>query len=417
MTHNKIAASKLPIAAGIIGNALEWYDFLLYAYFAPILAPLFFPAKDPFVSLLLTFSVFALGFLVRPLGAVIVGRIGDKYGRRQALLITMSLMTVPTVLVGLLPGYAQIGIWAPLMLILIRVAQGLAVSGEIASAATYMIEYAHPNRRGFAGSLVMSSAFLGIMCGAVVALMLTEFMSPSLLHSWGWRLPFLLAAVFGVIGLMIRLRSIESPQFLALKHLQTAPIKTLMKKYPGLLLQGVAITVIAAIGNYFLATYFSNYLVSAGLALKQAMLITVIAMAVFVIMIPFCGFLSDIFGRRKVFFIGVLALMIMAFPCFFWLSQHSFWQVLVAEIIFVIVLAFTSGPVLTAVAELFPTEVRNSGLSLAYNIALALFGGTTPMVALSLVRWTGNNTAPAWFLIIGGIISGIAILWPVKANS
>lgn len=150
---------KLPITAGIIGNALEWYDFLLYAYFAPILAPLFFPAKDPFVSLLLTFSVFALGFLVRPAGAIVIGRIGDKYGRRKALLITMSLMTIPTVLVGLLPGYAQIGIWAPLLLILIRIAQGLAVSGEIASAATYMIEYAHPNRRGFAGSLVMSSAF------------------------------------------------------------------------------------------------------------------------------------------------------------------------------------------------------------------------------------------------------------------
>lgn len=215
----------------------------------------------------------------------------------------------------------------------------------------------------------------------------------------------------------MRLRSEESPQFLEIKHLQSAPIKTLLKKYPGLLFRGFAITVIAAIGNYFLATYFSNYLVAAGTSLKQAMLITVLAMAVFVVMIPVGGLLSDIKGRRKLLFIGTLGLMLIAFPCFIGLTQHDFWAVLLAEVAFVSVLALVSGTVLTAVSELFPTEVRNSGLSLSYNLALAVFGGTTPMIALSLVRWTGNKTAPAWFIIAGGVISAIAILWSSKAYS
>lgn len=401
---------KTTLIAGIVGNALEWYDFLLYAYFASVLAPLFFPAKTEFLSLLITFSVFAIGFLVRPLGALVIGRWGDLYGRKKALIYTISLMTIPTVMIGLLPSYASIGIAAPILLTLIRCVQGFAVSGEISSAASFMVEHAHDKRRGFAGSLVMSSAMIGILLGAVVVAILSELMSKEVLHSWGWRIPFLLAGVFGILGLMIRLRASESPEFSAIKTKQRTPIKSLFLNYKKTIVKGILMTMVVAIGNYFLIGYFTTYLVeSKQLMLNQAMIINVIAMLVFAVTLPLAGLLSDHLGRKRIFSLGAILMILFAAPIFMLLTQKTFASAVLAEVLFVIALSPTSGLILTALSELFPTEVRNTGASLCYNTALALFGGTAPLIAITLTQLLHNEIAPAWYIIAGAIISLLSI--------
>ncbi len=398
--------SKTTLFAGIIGNALEWYDFLLYSYFAPILAPLFFPAKTAFLSLLMTFSVFALGFLVRPLGAIVIGQWGDRYGRRKALIFSISLMTIPTVAMGLLPTHASIGIMAPILLTIIRCVQGFAVSGEITSAACYLVEHANKNRRGYAGSLVMSSAFSGILLGAGIATLQTELMPTEILQSWGWRIPFLLASLLGLFGLWLRLRAVESPKFVAIEATTKTPFKTLLRTHPLKVLHGAGLTVIIAVGNYFFITYFNTYLVqSAKLPLSDAMLINVIAMAFFVVFTPLFGLLSDVFGRRRIYILNTLLMIACAPIVFQLLLQKTFAAALIAEILFAIVLAGIDGLILTALTELFPTSIRNTAAALSYNLSLAIFGGTAPLVAISLSHYAHNDFAPAWYIMAAGVFS------------
>ncbi len=398
--------------AGLVGNTLEWYDFLLYAYFAPIIAPLFFPAKTYFLSLVMVFGVFALGFLVRPIGALVIGRWGDIYGRKRALIFTISLMTLPTVAIGILPSYQAIGIAAPLLLTMIRCLQGFAVSGEFTSSGSFLVEHAHPNRRGYAGSLIYAGAFVGIVLGAGIATLQAQVMSPELLKSWGWRIPFLLAGVFGLLGLALRLLAIESPQFAAIKNQPAAPIKTLLTQHRSSLLRAVGLTVAMGIANYFLIGYFTTYLTGAnGLQLKQAMLINVLSMIVFIFAMPFFGFLSDKVGRRPVFMVGCIAFFICQIPVFWLLSYKTFAYALIAELIFVILLATINGVVLTCLAELFPTEVRITGAALGYNISVTIFGGTAPLVALWLTKITHTDLAPAWYLMAGIALSFITILF------
>ncbi|HVV68135.1 MAG TPA: MFS transporter [Gammaproteobacteria bacterium] len=403
--------STITTLAGVVGNTLEWYDFLLYAYFAPIIAPLFFPAKTYFLSLLMTFSVFALGFLVRPLGALVIGRWGDVYGRRKTLIFTISLMTLPTVAIGILPEHATIGVAAPILLTLIRCVQGFAVSGEFTSSGSFLIEHSHPSRRGFSGSLIYAGAFVGIVLGAAIATLQTEFMPPELLKAWGWRIPFLLAGVFGLIGLALRLMALESPHFKAIKHQASSPIKQIFQHHRASLLRAIGLTIAMGIGNYFLIGYFTTYLTSpGGLLLKQAMLINVLSMIVFIFATPFFGFLSDKLGRKPVFLTGSALFFLCQLPVFWLLSHKTFYYALGAEILFVILLASIDGLVLTCLAELFPTEVRNTGAALGYNISITIFGGTAPLVALSLARLAHNDLAPAWYLMGGAALSFITML-------
>jgi proline/betaine transport protein TphA len=409
-------SQRLPIVAGVIGSVLEWYDFLLFAFFAPIIGPIFFHTDSQFVALLLTFTVFALGFLVRPIGALLFGYIGDRYGRRQALIYSITVITIPTVLIGILPGYAVIGILAPLILTLIRLLQGLAVSGEIASSAVFMIEHSKPNQHAFAGSLTMSSAIFGIVSGAIIALLFSIFMPKPILESWGWRIPFLISGVFGVVGFFIRKRAVESPEFQNLKQVHRTPLKLLFTVYPKLLLRGIGLTVVVAIGNYFLITYFSTYLELQKMPMVHAMLLTVISLMFLVVFILIAGHLADRFGLKKLYLTGVIFLFLAAFPLFWLITHHTFWHALIGEVLFAIILSFTSGLVLSALATLFPTEIRNTSMSLAYNIAQAIFGGSASMVALSLVSITKSNMAPAWYLMAGAFLSFLAVFF-MKSNA
>ncbi len=397
------------VVAGLFGNALEWYDFILYANFAPIIAALFFPTKNQLTSILLTFIVFATGFSVRPFGALIFGYIGDHFGRLRALIISIYVITLPTFLIGLLPTYDKIGIAAPLLLTCLRLFQGLAVSGELNSSSTFLVEHAPQNRRGLAGCLVMGTAFLGILIGAGIAALVTFTLSQTALHTWGWRLPFLFGGILGVIGIIMRLRSIETPLF-TVSNNKMSSILLVITKYPKQLILSIFITCIMAVGNYIFIAYIVTLLVKTqGFALKDALLINIISMSVMVIMFPIMGLLSDHFGRKPIFKMGLVGFILFSVPIFWLISQKQFYLALLGDIALCLTLVPIAALIPTIIAELFPTEIRNTGTALGYNICLALFGGTAPLIALSLIAYTKNNLAPAGILIICTIISFITL--------
>ncbi len=412
-----MAVNKKTIFAGIFGNALEWYDFTAYAFFAPVFATLFFPAKDPFVSLLMAFGVFALSFLVRPLGGIFFGYLGDHFGRKNALIVSIVVMSFPTFLLGLLPSYAIIGIAAPILLTLLRLIQGIAVSGEITSATSFLVEHSHESRRGFMGSLAMCSAFVGIVLSSAAVTLITELVSHDQLINWGWRIPFLLGGVLGIIGLIIRLRSTETAHFEKAKQTREQQTKPSVFKHYSMLeykpiLMAVLVTCIMAIGNYMLIGYFNAFLIkSMAQSPKVVMLINFICLLSLTLLLPILGILSDKVGRKPVLMTGMIGFIILAYPIFWLLQQTEVKLIFFGEFLFIVVLAPIVALIPTTLAEMFHVHTRNSGISLGYNISLALFGGTAPLIALELVAKTKNFYAPAWYLIAGAIISLLALLY------
>lgn len=411
-----MTTSKKVIFAGVFGNALEWYDFTAYAFFAPIFAELFFPAHDPFVSLLITFSVFALGFLVRPLGAMFFGYLGDSLGRRKALIVSIIVMSAPTLLLGLIPTYATIGIAAPLLLTALRIIQGTAVSGELTSAAAYLVEHAGQRRRGLAGSLVMCSAFIGITLSSAVATLFTEIVSHQQLLAWGWRLPFIIGGLIGMIGLIIRMRMTETALFQQTKTTLGAENTTSMLKHLGSIMRhrsvwlAILLTCIMAVGNWFMIGFFNTLLIkNIGLPMKPVMLINFFTLCVFTLLLPCMGLLSDSVGRKPVLSVGIVGFIIFSYPIFWLLTQGNIAMALAGELLFAVILSCIASIIPTALAELFQVRTRNSGMALGYNISLALFGGTAPLVAIALISHTGSHFAPAYYLILCAVISGWAL--------
>ncbi|AMP88607.1 MFS transporter [Legionella pneumophila] len=393
--------TKHSIIAGLYGNALEWYDFLLYASFAPVFAEIFFPSKIHFVSLIATFSLFAIGFIMRPIGGLLLGHYADHVGRRKALILSMSVMTISTALIAVLPDFNSWGIIAPILFSVLRLIQGLAVGGELPGSTTYLIEHMFQNRRGLAGSLVLSSAFLGIFIGALTASIFSTLFTGDSLLNWGWRYAYLLGGILGILGIYLRIKSFESPTFLKDKHTTKLPAKVVFTQFKQQLFLSVIITSILAMANYVLIAYVTTFLVkSEYFLLKDALLINLIALALLTVLIPLMGFLSDAVGRKPIFLIGLFSLSILIFPFFWLLLSGSWWIALCCELLLALVLAPINATVPTIIAEMFPTSVRASGISISYNIGQALFGGTMPLVAFTLIELSNNKMAPAWYLFL-----------------
>ena len=412
-----IGKEKRVVLAGAVGNALEWYDFTIYAFFVPIIATQFFPNKDPSLSILATFGVFALGFLVRPLGAILFGYIGDHAGRKKALILSMIMMSFPTFLIGLLPNYNAVGMVAPLLLIGLRIIQGLAVSGELTTATVFLIEHADVNKRGLAGSLAMSGALVGMVLSSLFATSISAMVSDSQLASWGWRIPFLIGGLIGIMGLIVRLQTIDPAVYKEISVDQESKDKRLSVishinslSYRSLGV-GVFLTSIMAIANYFLIGYFNTFLVETeGLPLRSVMVVNTIALITQMIMTVLMGRLSDRVGRKPVLGMGMLGLIALAYPIFWLLTQHDIYLALFGEILFALAGGALSGVIPTTLAEMFDTHHRNMGISISYNISLALFGGTAPLVAITLVTYTYNVYAPAWYLISCAMIAFLTLL-------
>ena len=402
------------VAATAIGNATEWFDYSTYGFLAIILGSVFFPSKDPTISLLSSFAVFGVAFVIRPLGGLFWGPLGDKYGRQRILVATILLIAGATFVAGLLPGYATIGIWAPILLVFLRLVQGFSAGGEYGGASTFMAEYAPDDRRGFWTSWLEFGSLTGYFMGAGLVTLLTVVLSEDVMSSWGWRLPFLVAGPLGAIGLYMRLRLEDTPYFRALEEageVEESPLRDTFTQAwrPMLLLGGIAI--IVNIGNYILLTYMVNYLQNTmNVDPTTALLITFVAIALMLAVIWRVGSLSDRFGRKPMLAAGCVGFIVFAYPAFWLISLGNWATTLLAMLILALCLVLLLGTIPSTLPALLPTEVRYTGFAISYNISVALFGGTAPYVGTYLVSATGSNYAPAFYLMGAAAVALIPVL-------
>jgi MFS transporter, MHS family, proline/betaine transporter len=402
------------LMAGAIGNVLEWYDFALYGYFAPVFAAMFFPSEQASVSLLSAFGVFAIGFLARPLGALLFGYIGDTIGRRDALAWSVILMAIPTVIVGLLPTYETIGIAAPLALTLCRFLQGLSVGGEFTGSVTFLVEHAAPSQRGYIGSWAGFSAQVGALLGSGVGAFVASIMTDKALHQWGWRLPFLLGSLIAVVGWYLRTHIPESPAFEQAREaraLSASPIREVFTHQRIAVAKVVGLVWLHGVGFYLLFVYLTTYLSTVTtVPLATVLMMNTACMLLLAVLIPLMGRLSDTVGQKPLLLIGAGGLAITAYPSFIWLTSEHLPRVWAAYVSLTVLMSCYLGPFFAIVVALFPTAQRYTGLSAGYNIAAALFGGTAPLMATLLIEWSGNILSPSLYLSLCAVISLSVIL-------
>lgn len=400
--------------AGMIGNVLEWYDFALFGFLAPLVSPLFFPAEDRLASLLATYGVFALGFLTRPVGGVLFGHMGDRLGRKKALEWSVLLMALPTTLLGLLPTYAQAGLLAPLMLTLLRMLQGLSVGGEFIDSISFLGEHAPAQRRGFFGSWATTSACLGNLLGSGTAAFAGIVLSPADLATWGWRMPFLCGILVGAVGFWLRRGVAESPQFqqaAAAGEVVRMPLLVALRRDGRAILTTAGLTLMLSVGYYlpwvWLPTWMSRILPHP-LPMSEALTVNTLAIAVLLGLGPVFGALSDRLGRRPVIVVGCAALTLLACPLFLLLSRGTESADLHGVLVIALFAAMVSGAAPAAYVELFPTETRYSGIALGYNGTQAVLGDTTPFIATWLIDVTGHLRAPAFYFLAAAALCGVA---------
>lgn len=409
------------LMAGAIGNVLEWYDFALYGYFAPVFAATFFPSEQPSVSLLSAFGVFAIGFLARPLGALLFGYIGDTLGRREALAWSIILMAIPTVVVGMLPTYATIGIAAPFALTCCRFLQGLSVGGEFTGSVTFLVEHAAPSQRGYIGSWAGFSAQVGALLGSGVGALVASNLTDEALHQWGWRIPFLLGSLIAFVGWYLRTRIPESPAFEQVRQagaLSAAPIREVFTHQRVAIAKVIGLVWLHGVGFYLLYVYLTTYLSTVTtLPFGTVLTMNTACMLLLAVLIPLMGYLSDRVGHTALLLIGAAGLAITTYPSFVWLTSGDLSLVWTAYVWLTVLMSCYLGPFFAVVVTLFPTAQRYTGLSAGYNIAAALFGGTAPLVATLLIEWSGNTLSPSLYLGLCALISLSIILTLRKPTS
>jgi len=403
------------ILAGVIGNVLEWYDFAVYGYFVPVISQLFFPNQTPLVSLLLTFSVFGVGFVMRPIGSVVFGQYGDRHGRKRALSAVIFLMAVSTFVVGLLPTYASIGVLAPLLLVVARLAQGLSGGGEWGGAAAYLVEYALPGKRGLTGSWQQVSVGCGFLLGSLTAAVLTTWLSPEDMLAWGWRIPFLLGVLVGIVGAIMRWRLDDTPKFTELEsqgQVARTPLLEAFTTFRRPTLVTFGITLHNTVGYYAVLIYLTTWLTNiVKMPRGTALWIGTACLLAFVVAVPFMGALSDRIGRRPLFVASCVGYIVLAYPLFLLASTGVPAYAFTAQLILVLLLALYAGPGPAVYCELFPTRVRYTALSVGYNIPVAIFGGFAPFIATWLIQSTGNPLSPAFYVIAASLVTLVTMIW------
>jgi MHS family alpha-ketoglutarate permease-like MFS transporter len=405
-------SQRRAIIAGSIGNLVEWYDWGVYGFLAPIFAAQFFPSHVAFVSLLLTFSAFALGFFMRPIGGLFLGAYGDRYGRRNALILTIGLMALGSLIIGILPGYPTIGVAAPAILVLARLVQGFSAGGEFGGSCAFLVEYAPFMRRAFIGSWQQVSVGTGTILGSAIAALLTGVMPHGALYSWGWRIPFLLGGLIGLYALYLRLSVKDTPAFERLEESEQvarAPVLEAITRYPLESLRVMGITLAGTLTYYMWLIYMPTYVHSTtGMPLSRALQINLISLIIFVILIPFMGILSDRVGRKPVLSTFALGFVILSYPLFRFVT-NSVWHIFVVELVGIFFLSMFSGNIATTMAEQFPTRVRTSGIAFPYALAVAMFGGTAPFITTYLIS-IHNYVGVAGYVIVASAISAVVYL-------
>jgi len=399
---------KSALAAGTIGNFVEWYDFAIYAYSAPVIATLFFPEGDRTAALLATFAIYGVAFVVRPLGSVIFGNMGDRAGRRNTLSLVVLLMGAATLLIGLLPTYGQVSVLAPVLLLVCRLTQGFSAGGEFAGSNSFIMEYAPTERRGFWASISSASTVFPSVVGATVVLLLTSTLSTGAYESWGWRVPFLIGGPLAIFGLYLRLRMEDTPAFRTLERTQSVdrvPALDAVRNYWKEMLYIFALSALQGLAFYMLSGYLVTYLIETiGLDPTTALLSNMVALGLLTVAIPLGGLLGDRIGRRPMMFAGCAIVAFLSLSAFLLAGSGTLGAAIAGQVMLALGIAFFAPGYTPAQAEIFPTRVRYSGNAISYNVAYAAFGGTAPLLSTYLVSRTGSNIAPAYYLVAVAVI-------------
>ncbi|MCX2755296.1 MFS transporter [Gordonia hongkongensis] len=406
--------SRRAVVAAGIGTVVEYYDLTVYAYLAVVVSPLFFPSDDPTASLLSSLAVFASAYLMRPIGGIFFGRLGDRFGRKRALLVSVILMGVGTTLMALLPTYAAVGVLAPILLVIARLLQGFSAGGELGGALTYVYEIVGPKRRGLGGSIVALGSNSGFALAAIVVATTSALTSEAQMDSWGWRIPFVAGLPLLVLCLWLRTRIEDSPEFTKTaerRELPKAPLRELLRSQPAQVLQVLGLGIAQNATGYMVLTYIGIHLVREGGYSQTAVTWTAAGVIVFIAScMPLAGILVDRFGSRPVLIAGLLTAATLAYPAMALMTGHG---LAVAAIAFA-VFALCTPLIQVATAPLFPslfdTKVRLTGVALGFNLSTVLAGGTAAYIATWLIDRTGNSLSPAYFLIGSSAIGLLTLL-------
>ncbi|MFF8950224.1 MFS transporter [Streptomyces sp. NPDC014940] len=407
------------VGASALGNCMEWFDFGVYSYLAATIGKVFFPGASPAAQVISSFATFAAAFVVRPLGGLVFGPLGDRIGRQKVLATTMIMMAVGTFAIGIIPGYATIGIAAPVLLLLARMVQGFSTGGEYGGATTFVAEYSPDRRRGFLSSWLDFGTFVGYALGSALVTALNLMLTDAQMLSWGWRVPFLIAGPLGVIGLYMRLKLEESPAFQQQldEHEKSlaqesagGEFKEIVRKHWPALLICMGLVLLYNVTNYMVTGYLPTYQTetlhrSSG----SADVLVLIGMVWIVLLITFLGRLSDRVGRRPLYGVAAAAMIVLAVPAFLLIKAEGTWQPILGVLLLSTLLACFAAPSAATLPALFPTAVRYAAMGIGFNFAVAAFGGTTPLVTAALVGATGDDLMPAYYLMLAGAIGLLTV--------
>jgi MHS family proline/betaine transporter-like MFS transporter len=399
------------VGAAVIGNVLEWYDFAVYAYLAAVIGKNFFLGSDV-TQLLSAFAVFGVGFVVRPLGGIVIGWIGDKKGRKVSLLLTIFLMAAGTVLIGIIPGYGTIGVLAPALIVLARLMQGFSAGGEWGGSTAFIVEWAPADRRGLFGSFQQSSVAAGLLLGSGVAALTNTVLSAADVESWGWRIPFLLGGLILPVGVYMRRRIGETPIYRRSREETGAPATADPTSNLVLAARAFGFTILWTVSYYIMLSYMPTFTQKyAHLSRAEALWSNTIGLLVLVAAVPLMGRLSDRYGRKPLLIACCVSFVLLPYPLFLlMLSGVGLGTIVAIQILFGLMIALFSGPGPAAIAEIFPTRVRSTWMSTGYSLAVAIFGGFAPYIATQLIELTGSPISPTYYLIGAAIVSTLVIL-------
>ena len=403
-----------------LGTVLEWFEFCLYGYLATYLSLLFFPKDDHATAMIAIFGIFAASYIMRPLGGFILGSLGDRYGRRFAIKLSMTLMCVPMLLMTIMPTYSSAGIWAVFILLFARMIQGFSIGGEYTGILVALAESSHSKYRGLTSSLASLASQIGVIFSAATIGILSSLLTNKQMLSYGWRIAFFIGLILAISSTILQGKANESPLFKKIKSenkISKKPLRDAIAGNKMPLVWTFVLTGYIGIAYYMMATFLPNILISdRGFETSKIMLITVIVSCIYAVFSPLFGYLSDIYGRKPVLYIPIILITILSYPMFMMFNNGGLNSILIAELILAILISAMTASFQIVVSELFPTKYRYSGMSAAYNSGNAIFAGTTPMICLWLAGVFNSNYAPSFYLIIASIITLITIYKMPETN-